>query len=190
VNGYALALFVHLLSLLLATVAASLSTFSALRLRAVDSAEAAAPWLALIGRVVPAFPAAVVGLLGSGIYMTLDRWAWSAPWIDAALVGLGLIVVLGNAVEATRGRALRREIESAGMSARARRLLRDPVSWSAKMTTLTLTVAVVFVMAVKPAGGECVAVVVLAVIMGVAGAVPMWRTPRVDASGPVRAASS
>lgn len=189
-NGYALALFVHLLSLLLATVAASLSTFAALRLRKAETVAEADPWLAVVGRVVPAFPIAVVGLLSSGIYMTVNRWGWTIPWIDAALAGLALIVILGNAVEATRGRILRRELETAGMSARARRLLRDPVSWTAKMTTLTVAVAVVFVMSVKPAGAECVAALIIAVIVGAAAAVPLWRASPTAAPELIRSASS
>jgi hypothetical protein len=176
VNGYSIALFVHLISLLLACVAASLSTFAALRLRGVRSVAEATPWLTLVGRVVPAFPVAVAGLLGSGIYMTHERWGWSIPWIDAALVGLGLIVVLGNGVEARHGRVLRNALASSGMSPRARRLLRDPLAWSAKMTTLTVSLAVVFVMTVKPAAVECVAALSIAVVAGLLGAVPMWRT--------------
>lgn len=174
-NGYAIALFVHLLSLLLATVAAALSTLAALRLRSVDSLAAAMPWVTLVGRVVPGFPVAVVGLLGSGAYMTHERWTWSMPWIEAALVGLALIVALGSGVEASRGRALRRELQMAGMSSRARRLLRDPVAWSAKMTTLTLVVAVVFVMTLKPATAGCLVALGLALVAGPLGAIPVWR---------------
>jgi hypothetical protein len=189
-NGYSVALFVHLLSLLLASVAASLSTFAALRLRRVDEAAEAKAWVAFVGRVVPAFPLAVVGLLGSGIYMTHERWGWSIPWVDAALVGLGLIVALGSGVEGARTRALGRELEVAGMSSRARRLLRDPLAWSAKMTTLTVAIAVVFVMTVKPAATECVAVLSVAVAAGVLAATPLWRVPAREVSEATEPASS
>ena len=156
-NGYPLALFVHLLSLLLAVVASSLATLAALRLRTVATVAEARSWLALVRRVVPGFPIAGVGLLASGAWMTHAEWRWSLAWIDAALVGLALIVALGNGVEATRIRAFEREFASAGLTPRARRLARDPLFWTAKATTLTLVVAVVFVMTVKPAALESAA---------------------------------
>ena len=178
-NGYSTALFVHLLFVLVACSAASLTTFAALRLRHVDDVSEATHWLAFTEKIIPAFPLSVLGLLGTGAYMTHQRWSWSIPWVDAALVGLGLIVVLGSGIEASRGRAVRRELATAGVSSRARKLLRDPLAWSARMTTLTLVVAVVFVMAVKPGARECVAAIFLAVVAGVLAAVPMHRAPRV-----------
>ncbi|MCG6988038.1 MAG: hypothetical protein LJF06_07645 [Gemmatimonadetes bacterium] len=173
-NGYVLALFGHLLSLLLACVATSLSTFAALRLRDTDSPREAMSWIAFTERVVLAFPVSALGLLGTGVYMTHVRWAFSISWIDAAMAGLVMIVALGKGVEGGRSRALKRELESSGMSPRARRLLRDPLAWSAKMTTLTLFVAVVFVMAAKPAAAECVAALCTAVVVGLLTAIPFW----------------
>jgi len=190
VNGYSIALFVHLLSLLLACVAATLTTFAALRLRAAGSVGEAMPWIALTGRLVVVFPMASLGLLASGVYMTLERWTWSVPWIDAALAGLGLIMVLGAGVEGSRGRALRSKLESSGMTPAARRLLRDPVAWSAKMTTLTLSAAVVFLMTVKPAATGCASALLVAVLLGVVGAVPMWLPGGARPSGPMESASS
>jgi hypothetical protein len=178
-NRYAIALFLHLLSLLLATMAASLSTFAALRLRQAETADDAEHWLSIIGSIVRAFPVAVLGLLGSGSYMVRLSWTWSTPWIDAALVGLTLIVMLGSGIEASRSRVLQRELQSAGLSSRARRLLRDPVVWSAKVTTLTLVVAVVFVMTLKPMVVGSATAIIVAVVVGVLGAVPLWRGSRV-----------
>ncbi|MGD8321249.1 MAG: hypothetical protein PVJ02_12355, partial [Gemmatimonadota bacterium] len=155
-NGYAVALFAHLVSLLLASVAASLAMFAALRLRGAESIADAASWLGVIRRVVRLFPLAVLGLMASGWYMTHERWSFSLPWIDAAVVGLVLIVILGTGVEGSRNRALGRELQAHGLSMQARRLLRDPVAWSAKMSTLTVSLAVVFLMTVKPTGPVCV----------------------------------
>jgi hypothetical protein len=189
-NGYAVALFLHLLSVLLAAVAASLTTFAAVRVRGAGSAEEAAQWLVVSEKAVRAFPLAVLGLLITGTYMTHQRWAWSVPWIDAALVGLALLVVLGTGVQRSRAVALKRELASSGMSPRAQRLLRDPVAWTAKMIEIMLVISVMFVMTVKPTAAECVASIVVAVGVGVLGAVPIWRAPQVEAGRLVRQASS
>jgi len=179
-NAYSIALFIHILSLLAATVAMSLATLAGVRLRRARTAPDATAWLALTGRVVRVFPLASLGLLASGVYMTQASWTWSTPWIDAALVGLGLIVALGNGIEGSRGRALARELESAGMSARARRMLRDPMAWSVKLTTLTLFLALLFVMTLKPAAIGCVVAVSTAVITGVVSLVVTRRAPGRD----------
>lgn len=172
---YSLALFLHLLFVLLASAAAALSTFAIVRLRRARSVGDAIAWGSLVARIVPAFPVAVLGLLGTGAYMTQVRWSWSTPWVDAAAAVLGLLVILGTGVEGSRGRALRRELQAAGMSPRARRLLRDPVAWTAKMITLTLVVAAVFVMTVKPTGALCITAIVVAVVAGAVIAAPAWR---------------
>lgn len=181
-NGYDVALFVHLLSVLLAAVAASLTTFAAVRVRQAASATDATQWLGTSEKAVRAFPVAILGLLLTGTYMTHQRWAWSVPWIDAALVGLGLLVVLGPGVQRIRAVTLKRELASSGMSPRARRLLRDPVAWTAKMVEIMLVIAVVFVMTLKPAPAECVASMVVAIVVGVLTAIPIWRAPAADVS--------
>ena len=53
-NAYSLALFIHLLFVLVACAAASLTTFAALRLRQADNAPEATLWLSLTQRIVPA----------------------------------------------------------------------------------------------------------------------------------------
>jgi hypothetical protein len=187
VNAYQVALFFHLSSLLLAATAASLAMHAALRLRAARDADEAAWWLRFVGRVVRLFPVAVLGLLATGAYMTHARWSWSLPWIQASVAGLGLIVVLGSGIEAARGRALGRELEANGLSVRARRLLRDPVSWSAKMMTQTVALAVVFVMTIKPGPGVAAGALAAAVVAGLVSAVPFWRVvPGASVAGPLQ----
>ncbi len=183
-NGYPLALFIHFLSLLVACATASLAMLAALRMRGAAHAEEVLRWINFVRRIVRAFPVAVLGLVGSGVYMVRSGWGWSQPWVQAAVVGLVLIVILGSGVEGQRGRVLWRELEAAGLSPRALRLLRDPLAWSAKMTTLTLVVAVVFVMTAKPGPEGSVAALAAGVLTGVAGAVPFWK------EGGVRAPAS
>ena len=176
-SAYSLALFLHLLSMLLATVATALAGFAAFRLRDSENPREAAGWGMLIGKVVRAFPVATIGLVATGAYMTQKEWSWSSGWIIAGLAGLALIVVCGAGIEGSRGRALKRELQTAGLSARAQQLMRDPLSWSAKVTTWTLTLAVVFVMSTKPSGAGAAAALAVAVGLGVAGAVLFWRRP-------------
>lgn len=189
-NGYTIALFFHLLCVLLACAASAVAMFASLKLRAAADAAEASEWLSVVRRVVPSFPVAVLGLLATGGYMTHQLRAWTVPWVDAAMVGLGLIVMLGSGIEAARGRLLGRELSASGLSPRARSLLRDPVAWTAKMSTLTLVVAVVFVMTVKPHAAGCAAAIVVAVVAGMLGAIPMWRTSGLKSPTGIRGTAS
>jgi hypothetical protein len=174
-DSYDIALYVHLLCLLLATAATTLAGFAGLQLRSAAAAAEVARWGMFISKVVKAFPVAVLGLLASGAYMTQDRWSWSTPWIDASIAGLALIVALGSGVEARRGRELRDEIRSSGLSPRARRLLRDPIAWSAKGATIALMLGVVFAMTTKPGTAGAVTTIIVALAAGVLAAIPFWR---------------
>lgn len=174
-QAYSIVLFVHLLSMLLAAGAAALSFFAALQLRGAASGPDVVRWGRLAKAVAPCFPIATLLLAGTGAYLTQTRWHWTSPWIDAGLAGLVLLFVCGSRVEASRARALAREVRRSGMSPRARALLRDPVAWSAKTTTVALTVAIVFVMVVKPSGLGSALAIVLAVLLGPVAALPFWR---------------
>jgi hypothetical protein len=173
-TGYSIALFIHLLSLLLACVAASLTTYGALQLRAAGSSTEAMRWLALSERIVPGFPIATLGLFTTGAYMAGTSSLWAAPWVLAGLAGLAAIAVLGGGVEGSRLRTLKRELQNCGFSERARRLLCDPVAWAAKLMTLTLALGVTFVMTIKPSAEGASYTLLLAFATGLFGAVPLW----------------
>ena len=160
--------------LIVAVAAAALAGFAALRLRGAESSAEATGWGDLIRRVVALFPVASLGLIGTGAYMTSEAWSWSTPWIVAGLAGLFMIMVLGGAGEGMRARALSAELRAVGLSQRARGLLRDPIAWSAKVATWTLMLAVIFVMTTKPGSIACAAVLAVALVAGVLGAIPFW----------------
>jgi hypothetical protein len=175
--AYSFALFVHLVCLLAAAAASALAGYAALRLRVAGSAAEISRWGMLIGKVVRVFPVATIGLLGSGAYMTQRAWSWSTPWIVGGLVGLAMIVVLGSGLEAGRGRALKREVTVHGLSERARRLVHDPIAWTAKVMIWTLMLAVMFMMTTKASVAGCGAAIAVAILGGALGARPLWRGP-------------
>jgi cytochrome c-type biogenesis protein CcmH/NrfG len=182
-DAYSIVVFIHLLALLIAAMAASVAFYAALQLRQATTSPEAARWGRLIASVVPVFPVATLTLLGSGAYMTQGHWSWRTSWIDAGIVGLALIAVCGSGIEASRGRALKRELQTGGMSTRARRLLRDPYAWSAKVTTLTLMLGVIFVMSTKPGGLDSAVTITVAVLLGPLAAVPFWSCLNLGHSG-------
>ena len=178
-DTYHVVLYVHLVSLLIGFSAGMIETVCLLRLRAADTLEAAAPWGRLAGEIEKAFPVAIVGLFGSGAYMTSDAWTWSTPWIVLAIVGLVILALQGPLVAGRRGHAVKAALMANGpgpLGTAALRMTRDRALWSAGMTNEAIVLAVVWVMTEKPGWGGGIAALLVAYAVGLALAVGMTRT--------------
>jgi hypothetical protein len=173
---YGVVLFAHICALLAAISAGALSHLSEARLQQAESTTALRPWARLLGRLGKVFPLALLVLLASGAYLVHDAWSWSAGWVDASLVGVGLLFANGAGLMRARGLALRRQLLAAGdgpVPPEVRRLIvRHPAAYASWMNT-GLAVGIVFAMTAKPAlAGSTAALLVGAVAgLGVAGGV-------------------
>src|SRR5438270_490757 len=84
------------------------------------------------GKAERVFPVAILGLFGTGAYMTSDVWTWGTRWIDVSIAGLVLVALQGPLLAGTRAKALERALHENGpgpLGERARRMTRDPVLW-------------------------------------------------------------
>src|SRR5690242_2156677 len=151
---YGAVLFLHVCALLAAISAGALSHLSEVRMRSAETTAALRPWAKLLGRLGKVFPVALLVLLGSGAYLVHDAWSWSAGWVEASLVGVGLLFASGVGFMRVRGLALRRALTAAGdgpLPADVRRLIvRHPAAFASWMNT-GLAVGIVFAMTAKPA---------------------------------------
>jgi hypothetical protein len=185
VQGYHVVLFVHLVSLLIAAGAAATLHAADLQIRRAPSLSAALRLALLMKRAALAFPVAIVGLVGSGVYMTNHlAWGFSTPWVLAGEVGLGTIVALGDAVNGRFGRQLGMAIGGAlarggdgPLTDEVRERLANPVAKLASTAPTALMFGVVYVMTVKPgATGSAVAMLV-AVAVGAVASQTLLREP-------------
>src|SRR6478752_9105742 len=69
-NTYHYVLYVHLLALFVGIGAGSVLFTCLFQLRAARTLEAAVPWGMVSGKVAKLFPVAILGLFGTGAYMT------------------------------------------------------------------------------------------------------------------------
>lgn len=170
-DGYAVVLFLHLSALLGAIGTAALLHFAEIRLRAADSVAATRGWAHLIENGAKVFPLALLVLLGTGAYLVHSRWAWGAGWIDAALVGVVVLFVVGASVVGGRSRALRQELSGAkdgAVSGRLAYLARDHIGGIASWSNTGLALAIVFVMTTKPGIASSFAALAVGAGLGVA----------------------
>jgi uncharacterized membrane protein YczE len=94
-DTYHVVLYIHLLSLFIGIGAGAVLLACLFQLRAARTVEQAAPWGIVAGKVGKLFPIAIVGLFGSGAYMTSSfaAWSWSHPglWV-VEFSNLGIVM--------------------------------------------------------------------------------------------------
>ena len=177
-DTYHVVLYIHLMALFIGIGAGAVLLVSLINLRAATTLADALPWGMLAGKTEKAFPVAVLGLFGSGAYMTSDVWTWSTGWIQVSIVGLVLVALQGPLVGGRAGHRLQHALMENGpgpLSAKARAIARHPGLWVTECTNLALVFGIVWNMTQKPGTGTAIATLVIAYVVGAAVAYPFTR---------------
>jgi len=183
-DTYHVVLYIHLLSLLVGFSAGVIEAVCLLKLRVAETLADAAPWGQLAGQIEKAFPVAIVGLYGTGAYMTSHFWTWGTSWIVLPIVGLAVLSLQGPLVAGRRGHALKETLLANGpglLGPEARRMARDKALWIAASTNEALVLGIVWVMVEKPGWGGGIAALVVAYAVGVGVALSLTRGTAVEA---------
>jgi hypothetical protein len=138
------------------------------------------PWGIVSGRVARLFPIAILGLFGTGAYMTSDFWTWNTRWIDVAIAGLVVITVQGAVIGEHTAKKLEAALRANGpgpLGPEARRMTRHPGLWVVEFTNLALVLGIVWNMTQKPSTASAIATLVIAYAVGAAVAFPFTRAP-------------
>lgn len=149
------------------------------RLKAAQTLADAVPWGMLAGQTEKVFPIAVLGLFGSGAYMTSNLWTWSTGWIDVSIVGLAALALQGPLVGGRAGRRLEAALHANGpgpLGEAARRMTRHPGLWVTEFSNLGLVFAIVWNMTEKPGTLTAVAALALGYAVGAATALAVSRS--------------
>ena len=178
-DAYHVVLYVHLLALLVGIGAGAVLSVCLFRLKAAQTLADAVPWGMLAGQTEKAFPIAVLGLFGSGAYMTSHLWTWSTGWIDVSIAGLVVLAVQGPLVGGRAGKRLEAALHANGPGAlgeAARRMTRHPGLWVTEFSNLGLVFGIVWNMTEKPGTLGAVAAVAIGYAVGAASAVAFSRS--------------
>lgn len=174
---YHITLFLHIGALLAAFGASALGHYSEVRMTAARTTGDLRQWGAVAGSVEKVFPVALLILVVTGAYMVSSAWTWSEGWIDVALVGVVLLFVSGGFL-GSRGKALGRALQGDPrdpVSPAAARMVRDPVTRSVSFGNTGMAIGIVFIMVTKPDLLGSIVSLVVAIILGMALAIPLWR---------------
>lgn len=190
-DTYHVVLYIHFMALFVGIGAATMLMVCLFQLRAAQTLEQAVPWGMLAGKTEKAFPIAVLGLFGSGAYMTADLWTWGTGWIDVSIAGLVVLSLQGPLVGGRAGRMLERALHENGpgpLREAASRMTRHPGLWVTELSNLGLVFGIVWNMTQKPGTGSAVAAIVIGYLVGVAVAFQFTRSAPAAAALPETAA--
>lgn len=183
-NTYHYVLYVHLLSLFVGIGAGAVLLACLLRLRAARTLEQAAPWGMLAGQVGKFFPVAILGLFGTGLYMTTETsfpWSMSTGWVDVGIAALVLLFVQGGGIAERTGHKLGAALKANGpgqLGPEARRMALHPGLWVVEFSNLGVVFAVVWNMTQKPGLGGSIVALVVGYAVGAALALLVTRSPQ------------
>lgn len=185
-NTYHYVLYVHLLSLFVGIGAASVLLVCLFQLRAARTLEQAGPWGMMAGKVGKFFPIAILGLFGTGAYMTSETtfpWTWSTRWIDVGIVVLVVLFAQGFGIAERTGHKLGAAMQANGpgpLGPECRRLALHPGLWVVEFTNIGLVLGVVWNMTQKPGLGGSLAAVLVGYAVGAALALLITRSSQED----------
>jgi len=170
-DTYHVVLYIHLLALFVGIGAGSVLLACLLQLRAARTVEQAAPWGMMAGKVGKLFPVAILGLFGSGAYMTTSfvAWSWSTRWIDVGIAALVVLTVQGAGIAERTGHKLGAALMANGpgpLGPEARRMTLHPGLWVVEFSNLGIVFGVVWNMTEKPGLGESLAAVLVGYAVG------------------------
>lgn len=168
-NGYHIALFVHLVALVAAGAAAATTHLAEWCTQHAATVREARQWHTRAGKSARTFPIVIVLLLLSGGYMIsrANGLSWRAPWVVEGVVASALLFVAGGVLSG-RARAIGRSMAQLDADAPST-MHRDVVSVRLAWMNTGIAIATTFVMVTKPAlAGSFIALAVGAVLGAVA----------------------
>jgi len=184
-NGYGIAMFVHMIGLIALFGGLVIVHHGGTRLRAASTWEDARTWLGLLRPIRGMFIAGGVFLLASGMYMARVEWSFGTPWVVVGTIVVLLFLATGALVSgrifARIGRA---SAQAKGpISDEARALIRSPLLWSSTFGMNGGALGMVWLMTTKPGWTGSIGIPLAATVLGSLIGLGMTRSGRARAVG-------
>ena len=183
-DTYHVVLYIHLLSLFVGVGAAAVLALCLFQLRGARELVDALPWGRVAGKTGRLFPIAILGLFGSGAYMTSDVWTWSTGWIEVGIAALVVLAIQGPVIAERSGKKLEDALRENGpgpLGEHARRMTRYPGLWVVEFSAIGLVLAIVWNMTVKAGTGSAIAAAVIGYGVGAGFGFLFTRAPSPEA---------
>ena len=192
-DTYDYVLYIHLLSLFVGIGAATVLSLCLFQLRGARELTDALPWGRAAGKTGRMFPIAILGLFGSGAYMTSDVWTWSTGWIQVGIAALVVLAIQGPVIAERSGKKLEHALKENGpgpLGEHARRMTRYPGLWVTEFSAIGLVLAIVWNMTVKASTGQSIAAALIGYGVGAGLGLFFARAPKTKAEAAVSPSGS
>src|SRR5512143_4068781 len=111
---YPVLVFLHLVAVVAGFSGAALMHFGLGRMRAAGTADRALDGAQIVGRIGPLMPLVSLAFFLTGACLTVARWSWQTPWIEAAIAGLVAMQLISVTLLKPRMAALAPRLAQAG----------------------------------------------------------------------------
>jgi hypothetical protein len=172
---YSIALFLHITGALGLFIALGLEWTSLWYLRRATTAEQADQWLLVFTLLRRIYPVSWAAILLPGIYMMATIQGGGA-WVGVAFAAMLLLPIVGASLTGRRMAAIGPMVatERGSISFALRERLHDPLLWLSIQTRVAIALGIVFLMTVKPGLSGALLTMGVAVVLGLASALPAW----------------
>jgi hypothetical protein len=181
-NLYNIALFLHVCGGMGIFVGQGGQLLSLVALRQAKSAEQ----VRAIARLISlSEPIALIGALltiAAGLYMALTVWGLLTGWIVVALASIVILMPpLIRGIIEPRMRAivtLAKQAPDGPLPPALHSHIHDPILGAGLHTMIALVLGIVFLMTIKPSLVDSVIALAVALALGLASSLPLWRASR------------
>jgi hypothetical protein len=184
-NLYTLALFVHLVGVIVGIAGVCGWLFALIGVRVACTVDQVRALLALYARAGNAALGGVVLIVVGGLYMALSTSLWQSAWLIVATVSFVLALSVGGAVLTNHLAPLIKatgEAPEGPLPASVVERIQDPVMRIELQTYIAVLLGIVFLMTTKPALNWAIVAIVVAAALGVLSGLPLLRAARKPAA--------
>jgi hypothetical protein len=180
VNGYSIALFLHIVGAMGLFVALGLEWTGLWQFRSATTAEQVRAWMRISKNARRFGMAAMLTILISGAYMMATVWG-PVAWIAVSLGVLILMAVLAVALTGPQMAAIGRALttENGPVSHTFQSLVNHPLLWISIQIRVAIALGIVFLKTSKPDLAGSLITIGVAIALGLAAALSMPRRERV-----------
>jgi hypothetical protein len=178
-NSFSIVLFLHIVGALGISVALGLEWIGMSQVRQTTNPQQIRVLLGLVKSTSRIGFISMLAALVTGIYMVLTAVGW-VSWILVTLGALVLLIVLARVLTAPRMTAIGRTLatEKEPVSQTFHNLVNDRVLWISLQTRVALVLGIIFLKIATPDVGGSLRTIAVAIVLGIASALPMSRQAR------------
>ncbi len=176
-NAYSIALFLHIAGVMGLSVALGLEWTGLRQIQRATLPDQVRGWMGILKGVRPVGFASMLTTVLTGLYMMLTVWG-GAAWVIVSLGALVLVIALSLALTGPRMAPIGRALMTGAPTPTIQRLASQPLLWISIQTRIAIVLGIVFLKTVKPDWGGSLLTIGVAIVLGIASALPVSRRER------------